>query len=495
MIRRLTAATAAVAIAFVLANLAAAAPRGPNPATLGPGELPPPLKELQKAALKDGRAYATLEQLTTTVGHRLAGSEGDRKAVEWALATLKAQGFTNVRAEPVTVPHWTRGTARVELTGEVPIDFPTLALGGSIGTGGKPVEGEVIAATTIDELKALPRERVAGKVVFLHEKMIETRDGMDYGPTVRNRSQGAIEAAKLGAVAVVIRAVGSELEDRPHTGAMRYADGVPRIPAFAIGDTGADRLLDRYARAPLRMRVSSTAQCEGTAASANVIGEITGRATLERGAREEFVVLGAHLDSWDVGTGAQDDGAGVATVIEAARRIGEMKERPLRSIRVVLYANEEFGLSGGKQYVLAHEAELDRHAAAIEADLGAGRVFRFESKVSSDDLPAAIRLADLLIPLGIPYRSNETGGGADVGPLRERGVPMFELQHDASKYFEIHHTEADTIDRVEKKDLAFNVAAYATIAWALAESPRRFMPLSRSWPTPSDTVNPCDWKP
>ena len=501
MIRRLPAAVAA--FAFVCFASAAVPPAGAPPAggppgappATPPGELPAAVKELQKAALKDTRAYATLESLTEQVGHRSAGSEGDRKAVAWALATLKAQGFENVRAEPVTVPRWTRGEARVELVGPEPVDFPALALGGSVGTGGKAIEGEVVAATTIDELKALSRERVAGKVVFLFEKMIETRDGMDYGPTVRNRSQGAIEAAKLGAVAIVIRAVGSELDDRPHTGAMRYANGVPRIPAFAIGNVGADQLLDRYARGPVRLRVSSTAQCQGTAESANVIGEIVGRGALERGAREELVLLGAHLDSWDVGTGAQDDGAGVVTVIEAARRIGELKERPQRTLRVVLYANEEFGLSGGKAYALAHEAELDRHAAVLEADLGAGRVFRLESKVRSEELPGAIHLADLLLPLGIPFRSNETGGGADIGPLREHGVPTFELQHDASKYFEIHHTQADTIDRVAAKDLAYNVAAYATLAWALAEGDRRFAPLARTWPTPSDTVNPCEWQP
>jgi hypothetical protein len=486
MLRRCTAAASAALASLVLVPLALAGPAA---------ELPPPVRELHKAALKDQRAYATLKDLTSKVGHRLAGSEGDRKAIAWALETLTAQGFANVRAEPVSVPRWTRGEARVQLVGEPMVEFAALALGGSVGTGGKPLEAEVVAATSVAELKALGRERVIGRIVFLYDKMIATRDGMDYGPTVSIRSQGAIEAAKLGAVAVVIRAVGSEDEDRPHTGGMRYQDGVPRIPAFAIGSFSADRLLDRYARAPLRLRLSSTARCEGTAQSANVIGEIVGRGALERGAQEELVLLGAHLDSWDVGTGAQDDGAGVATVIEAARRIGELKERPRRTVRVVLYANEEFGLSGGKQYVLAHEAELDRHVAALEADLGAGRVFRFESKVKVDELPAAIRIADLLAPLGLPFRSNEASGGADLGPLRERGVPVFDLQHDASKYFEIHHTMADTLDRVEAKDLAYNVTAYATVAWALAESERRFAPLPRSWPEPSDTVHPCEWKP
>lgn len=486
MLRRSSVAAAAAAL-VILASLPLRAADEP--------QLPPAVRELQKGALKDTRAYATLKSLTEQVGHRLAGSEGDRKAVQWALDTLSAQGFVNVRAEPVTVPRWTRGAASVQLVGEPMVEFPTLALGGSVGTGGKSLEAEVVAVTTVDELKALTRERVAGRIVFLYDRMLATRDGMDYGPTVTNRSQGAIEAAKLGAVAVVIRAVGSDDADRPHTGGMRYANGVPRIPAFSIGNLGADALMDRYARAPVRLRLSSTAVCEGTAASANVIGEIPGRATLERGAPEEFVLLGAHLDSWDVGTGAQDDGAGVATMIETARRIGELKERPRRSLRVVLYANEEFGLSGGKRYALDHEAELGRHTAGIEADLGAGRVYQFESRVKVDELPAAIRLADLLRPLGIPFRSNLASGGADLGPLHEQGVPMFDLQHDASKYFEIHHTQADTLDRVDARDLAFNVAAYATVVWGLAEGERRFAPQSRVWPTPSDTVHPCEWLP
>jgi hypothetical protein len=463
-----------------------------SPPTAAP--LPAPLAALQRDALKDRRAYATLESLTKQVGHRSAGSAGDAKAVEWALATLRAQGFANVRAEPVTVPRWTRGEARVELVGAAPLALDALALGGSVGTDGAAVEGEVIAATNIDELKRLDRQQVAGKVVFLYERMLATRDGMDYGPTVRNRGAGAIEAAKLGAVAVVIRAVGSEAEDRPHTGMMRYADGVPRIPAFAIGNVSADRLLDRYARGPVRIRVSSSARCEGTAQSANVIGEIAGRGALSRDGGEELVLLGAHLDSWDVGTGAQDDGAGVVTVIEAARRVGEMPERPRRTLRVVLFANEEFGLSGGHAYALAHEAELARHAAAVEADLGAGGVFHLESRVRAADLPSALRIADLLAPLGLPFRSNDSGGGADISPLRDRGVPIFELQHDASGYFEVHHTRADTIDRVSAKDLAFNVAAYATLAWALAEG-EPFAHLSRTWPAASEGVHPCEWKP
>ena len=454
--------------------------------------VPPAVARMQQDALADQRAYATLQSLTTEVGSRFAGTAGDRKAVEWALRTLREQGFSNVRYETVTVPKWTRGVASVQLLGDAPVELNALALGGSVGTGASPLEAEIVAVTNVDELARMPADAVRGRIVFLYERMLETRDGMDYGPTVRNRSLGAIAAAKLGAVAVVIRAVGSETEDRPHTGAMQYANGVPRIPAFAIGHHGADRLLAAYANGPVRLRLSSTAACEAPVASANVIGEIPGRG-FGAGAGEEFVVLGAHLDSWDVGTGAQDDGAGVAIVIEAARRVGELAERPRRTLRVVLFANEEFGLSGARQYALEHASVMPRHHAAIEADLGAGRAFRFESRVKPADLPGTLRIADFLRPLGVPYEGNDTGGGADIGPLREAGVPVFELQQDASKYFEIHHTDADRIDRIDPRDLAFNVAAYATVAWALAEGPS-LARLERTWPAARETVHPCEWK-
>jgi len=451
--------------------------------------LPEPVRTLQRAALKDKRAYATLRSLTEQVGHRHAGDPGDTKAVEWAVAMLEAQGFEDVHVEPVTVPHWSRGTASVRVVGD-DADLPSISLGGAVGTDGATIEGELVAVTDVTELKTMERKAVEGRIVFLFDQMQTTADGMDYGNTVTIRVQGAIEAAKLGALGVVIRSVGTDDEDLPHTGSLRYADGVPRIPALAIGGRSAERLLARYAAGPVRIALSSSAACMGTSTSANVVGSVRGD-----GSSDEVVLLGAHLDSWDVGTGAQDDGAGVVTVVEAARRIGEMSDRPRRSLRVVLFANEEFGLSGGHAYALAHEAEMDRIAAAIEADLGSGRVFRLESKVKHADLRAAIRLADLLAPLGIPFRGNTTGGGADTGPLGDRGVPLFELQHDASRYFDIHHTDADRIDRVSVKDLGFNVAAYATLAYALADAPERFTRLPRHWPAPRADVHPCEWRP
>jgi len=479
--------TSAVTLAIACACTTLSTSAAPVPVAV-----PPALVKLQQDALEDQRAYATVKSLTEEVGNRFAGSPNDWKAVEWAIKTLKEQGFSHVHYEKATVPKWVRGKSSVQLVGSQPMEFTSLALGGSVGTGAGSIEAGVVAVTNVDELEQMSRSDVAGKIVFFYERMLETRDGMDYGPTVRNRSQGAIAAAKLGAVAVVIRAVGSEDADRPHTGGMRYANGVPRIPAFAIGNQSADRLLDAYAHGPVRLRLSSTSHCEAPVDSANVIGEIPGRG-LGGGVPEEYVVLGAHLDSWDVGSGAQDDGAGVATVIEAARRIGEMTERPQRTLRVVLFANEEFGLSGAKQYALENELSVAQHHSAIEADLGAGRVFRFESTVQPADVQGVMRIADLLRPLGVPYEGNANTGGADVGPLHQLGVPVFELQHDASRYFEIHHTDADRIDRIDPRSLAFNVAAYATVAWALADGPV-LEHGERQWPTPQEGVHPCEWK-
>jgi carboxypeptidase Q len=455
--------------------------------------LPAPVQQLQAAALEDRRAYDTLRSLTESVGPRFAGTTGDRKAVEWALAALRAQGFVNVRAEPVTVPRWTRGTASVQvMDGTTPIELPALALGGSVGTDGAPLDAEAIAVTTLDELERLTVSQVQGKIVFLYDRMLETRDGIDYSPTVRIRTAGAIAAARRGAVALVIRSVGTGDDDHPHTGSLRYADGVPRIPAFAIGNRSADRLLERLARGPVRLRLRSTARCEGTAQSANVIGEIPGR--VAGTPDEQYVVLGAHLDSWDVGVGAQDDAAGLAIVTEAARRIGELPERPLRTLRVVLFANEEFGLSGARRYPYEHEATFDRHAAALEADFGSGRPVAFESRVAAGDLTRALAIGELLKPLGLAFRSNDSHGGSDLGPLRDRGLPVFHLPQDGSKYFAIHHTAADRLDRIDPRDLALNVAAYATVAWALADGPG-FSRLPRTWPKPEDGGPPCEWQP
>jgi hypothetical protein len=418
---------------------------------------------LRERALKDDTAHELVRSLTTEVGPRLAGSPGDAKAVAWATAKLAALGFKDVRTEPVKIPHWERGMLVLETLGGERRALAAASLGGSVGTDGKPLEAEVVNVPSLADLARLDRARVAGRIVFFSHRMPELLDGSGYGRNVPIRTRGAAEAAKLGAVGVVIRSVGTDA-DTPHTGAMRYKDGVPKIPAVAIAGRDADRLeAELDAGQAVRLRLVSTARKLEDTLSHNVIGEIPGRTP-------EFVLLGAHLDSWDLGTGAHDDGAGVALVTAAARLIGQLREPPRRGLRVVLFANEEFGLSGAYAYAVAHAGELERHALAIEADLGGGRVWGLASRFAPERVPVARAMANELASLGIRYYDNRAGGGADIGPLRELGVPVLDLRHDASKYFRLHHTPADTLDAIDPAELKQALAAYAMTAYLAAES-------------------------
>ena len=444
---------------------------GLSGAAAAPAELPAKLGErvadLQRQIAAGNRAFEHVAALTTEVGPRFAGSDGDRRAVEWALGKLRELGFENVRAEPVTVPRWIRGDAAAEILAPWPQPLVLAALGGSVGTPQAGLEGEVIEAVNVAALEALPDEAVRGRIVFLSERMARAIDGAGYGKTVPNRAGGAVAAARKGAIALIIRSVGTDSHRFPHTGSLHYAAEVPRIPAAALANPDADLLAAQVASGR-RVRLALRLGCRdaGEAASANVLGEVVGR---DR--PQEVVVLGAHLDSWDLGTGALDDGVGVGVVIEAARQIARLSERPSRTLRMVLFANEEFGLSGAKGYVAAHAGELDRHVAALESDLGSGRIHRFRARVAPADAGWVPALHRLLAPLGIPFDESPAGGGADIGQLRKAGVAVFDLSPDASDYFDFHHTADDTLDKVDRSGLDQAVAAYATLALALADLP------------------------
>jgi carboxypeptidase Q len=300
--------------------------------------------------------------------------------------------------------------------------------------------------------------------------MRRAKDGSGYGETVVGRGRGAVAAAKLGAAAVLIRSVGTDDNRTPHTGAMRYDDATPRIPAAALSNPDADTLEAEIATGkPVVFRLKLGAKALPDAQSANVIGEIRGREK-----PEEVVLLGCHLDSWDLGTGAIDDGAGCAIVIEVARRIGELKPRPRRTVRVVLFANEEFGLSGANAYAEKYAAELPRHILAGESDFGSGRVWKVDSRVAPETLPLFDEIARLLAPLGVERGDNEAGGGADLGPMAPARVPFLGLNQDGTEYFDWHHTANDTLDKIDPKDLDQNVAAWVTVAYAAAEMPGNF---------------------
>lgn len=420
-------------------------------------------RALRERGLADDTAYETLRSLTTEVGPRLVGSEGDARAVAWALARLKALGFRNVHAEPVRVPRWIRGEAHAEIVSPWPQRLVAVSLGGSVGTPAGGIEAEVVPVTSLDELKTLPAERVKDRIVFFTGRMQRTSDPSGYGTAVRVRGRGAIEAGKLGAAAVVIRSVGTSRNRVAHTGAMRYEPNGPRIPALALSNTDADMVERQFASGrPVRLRLTSTAQWADSTESANVIGEFPGGAL-----RQEIVLLAAHLDSWDLGTGAHDDGAGVAIVTTAARLAASAA--PRRTIRVVLYANEEFGTSGSKAYAREHVAEADRHVAGLESDLGAFPIRGFASKVPPERLPTARAIHALLEPMGIPFLGNEAGGGADIDTLAGLGMPLFDIETDARQYFDYHHTADDTFDHVDPTHLRENVAAYAMVAYLAAE--------------------------
>jgi len=421
---------------------------------------------LRERALADDTAYELTRSLTTEVGPRLAGSPGDARAVAWSVEKLKALGFSNVRAEPVTVPRWIRGEARAEITAPWPQTLAVAALGGSIATPAEGIEAEVVPVTTLDELKAQPRERIAGRIVFFTARMGRSRDGSGYGTTVPPRGSGAAEAAKLGAVAMVMRPAGTSTSRTPHTGAQRYADGMPPIPAFALSNPDADMLEQQLASGqPVRLKLSNTSRWDGEAQSANVIGEIPGRSH-----KDEVIVLGAHLDSWDLGTGAHDDATGVGIITAAAKLIADSKHRPKRTIRVVFYANEEFGLSGAKAYAAKYQDAIDQHVLGLESDLGAFRPYGLTARVAPDKLPLARTIQSVLEPLGVAYLGTEASGGADVGQLRPLGMPVMDLKTDAEPYFDLHHTANDTFDKVDPLLVRQNVAAFAVIAYLAAEA-------------------------
>jgi carboxypeptidase Q len=424
---------------------------------------------LRARALAGSEAVHWVQGLTDHVGPRMTGSPGDPAAVAWALATLKAQGFANVHAEPVTAHVWKRGIETAEVTAPSRQALALTALGGSVATPEAGIEAEVLE---VDSLEALDAKRNAakGRIVFFNKKMERSTQGSDYGRAVVVRSSGASRAAKYGAVGVLIRSIGTDHNRTPHTGALNYEEGVPQIPAAALAIPDAELLerLDREGK-PVRVRFTLACHEDPDAQTANVIGEIAG---VEK--PEEIVLLGAHLDSWDLGTGAIDDGAGCGIVIEAARLIGLLPRHPRRTVRVVLYANEEHGLAGGRGYAKAHMAELATHAAALEADSGTDRPTAFSWNAGPTAAPLIREIAEILAPVGAGKTITRDSGGADLGPLRTAGVPVFSIRQDSSRYFDYHHTANDTFDKIEPESLDRMVAAVAAFAYVAASVPEPF---------------------
>ncbi|WP_157499222.1 M28 family peptidase [Lysobacter sp. Root604] len=434
--------------------------------------------QLRERALASDLGYRITESLTTEVGPRLAGSEADARAVAWAEAKFRELGFDKVWLEPVTFPKWQRRNERAEVLGAHRQPLTLTALGGSPGG---TVEAEVVRFADLAALEAAPAGSLAGKIAFVDYRMQRARDGAGYGPGSRVRSRAPSAAIRAGAAAMLMRSAGTDSHRAPHTGITRFDEGLTPIPSAALAAPDADQLARLVAKGPVKVRVALDCGWDGTATSHNVIGEIRGSKK-----PDEVVIIGGHLDSWDLGTGAIDDGAGVGLTMAAAKLIGEMKQRPARSVRVIAYANEEQGLYGGKAYAAAHANAVAKHQIGAESDFGAGRIYAYSSSAPAHAQGADKQIAEALAPLGIEYTPGKGGPGPDIGPIAERGMAWARLAQDGSDYFDLHHTPDDTFDKIDPKALAQNVAAYAVFAYLAASADGDFGSQPKAAPVPEE---------
>jgi len=421
-----------------------------------------PAELILQAALSDHAAWERLAQLTDTFGHRFSGSASLEAAIRWVVREMARDGLEDVHAEPVQVPRWVRGAERLEVVTPHPRRVPMLGLGGSIATPREGIEAELMVVDSFAELERR-RDEARGRIVLFNAAFT------DYVSTVVYRTDGPPRAARAGAVAALVRSIGPEGLRTPHTGATRTTPGVPRIPAAAVAVEDARRLrrmVERGERVTLRLRME--AETLPDAESANVVGELRGR---ER--PDEIVLVGAHLDSWDVGDGASDNAGGCIAVWEIARLLARLQLRPRRTVRVVLFTNEENGLRGAYNYRDVHRPELPRHVMMLESDLGVAAPGGFGVNGSDSVLRQVRSIAALLAPIGATG-VQPSGGGADIRPSAEvAGTPMLSPDVDSSRYFIVHHTEADTIDRISPGDMARHVAALAVMTHVVADMPHR----------------------
>lgn len=447
-----------IALAVVLGLASAASAEEPA----GPEAYRDVAARIVSAARADRFAWDRLAELTDTFGHRLSGSAALERALQWAAAEMRKDGLENVRLEKVMVPRWVRGRESAELVSPAPAPLVMLGLGGSVGTGPQGIEAEVLVVSSFDELEQRAAE-AKGRIVFYNVPFT------GYGETVRYRGAGASRAARHGAVACLIRSVGLPGLRTPHTGGVDYDPALPKIPAAALTLEDAQRLQrihDRGQRIVVRLSMEATYLPD--AESANLVGEIRGS---ER--PEEVVLLGGHFDSWDVGTGAMDDGGGCVAAWDALRVIRRLDLRPRRTLRVVLFTNEENGLRGGLAYRDQHLAELPGHVLAIESDGGVFRPLGFGFSGPPAARATVERIAALLAPIGAD-RVRDGGGGADISPLVKAGdVPAMSPEVDGSRYFAYHHTPADTVERLDPDEVALNAAAMGVMAYVVADLPAR----------------------
>ncbi len=422
---------------------------------------------LRTRALADTLAWDITEGLTTEVGPRLAGSEADARARDWMIAKFKALGFDKVWTEPVTYPKWVRRSEHAEVVAPFPQPLALTALGYSAATPDGGLRAEVVAFDSLEALEAATREAVEGRIVYIGTTRMDEKAGRGYGQGSRVRGRGPSLASTKGAAAFLLRSVGPEDTRLPHTGVTRFEDGVAAIPAAALSNPDADQLERILKRGqPVVLRLALDCGIEGEYTGANVIAEMRGRSK-----PNEYYLTGGHLDSWDLGTGAVDDAAGVAIATAAAHLIAQLPKRPARSIRVVAFANEEAGLYGGREYADKHRKEIARAILGSESDAGSDRIVKLTATVKPEARGAIDRIAEALAPLGIEYDREAPGaGGSDLSAVHAVGMAGLSLHQDTTRYFAWHHTANDTLDKVDLEALRQNVAAYAVAMYLAAEA-------------------------
>jgi hypothetical protein len=413
-------------------------------------------ERLRDAALKDDVAFDIMEGLTTEIGPRLAGTEAEGRAREWAVRKLKSLGFANVHVETFDMPVWVRGEERAEILAPFPQPLVLTALGNSGATPAGGISAQVVAFDTLAALEAASDASVRGKIVFVTHGMTRTQDGSQYGYYGAVRRNGPSIASRKGAAAIVIRSIGTDKHRNPHTGVQTWSQGATPIPAAALSIPDAEQLQRVLKRGkPVTMRLLLTPRNIGIRQSGNVVAEVPGT---DRNAGT--ILIGGHLDSWDLGTGAFDNAAGVAITAAAAKRIMDAG-RPRRTIRIVWFGAEEVGGNGGDDYRTAHQKE--NIVLVAESDFGADRVWRMDTRFAPGNAALADRIAAALAPLGIGRSGAPAGAGADLGAWARGGTAAIDLKQDGTRYFDYHHTPDDTLDKVDPEQLRQNVAAWTAM--------------------------------
>jgi len=456
-----------LALPLLLATQAAAIP---------PPPLPDPAAQLRDQALAgDTIAWDLIEGLTTEVGQRMAGTEAESRARAWMVRHLTALGFGNVHVENFDMPVWVRGEERAEIVSPFPQQLVVTALGNSGATPARGIEAQVVGFDTIADLEEAPDAIVQGRIVFVSHAMQANQDGSGYGPFGRARREGPSIASRKGAVAIVIRSIGTDHHRNPHTGVQNWAEGVRPIPAGALSIPDAEQLqrILRRSGGPVRMRLTLTPRNIGTRQSGNVVAEVPGTDPAAG-----VVLIGGHLDSWDLGTGAFDNAAGVAITVAAAHRVMQAG-RPRRTIRVVLFGAEEVGGNGGTDYFRRHRGD-NNVVLVAESDFGADRVWRMNASLAPANAALGRHISWLLAPLGVVRGTAVANAGADLGDWARAGTAAIDLNQDGTRYFDFHHTPDDTLDKVDPAQLRQNVAAWTAMLAAVANAQEAIAPAPRN---------------